>query len=156
MAELADFDLDDIGDALGHQRDYEQLWLLDPQTNKTVFWTSDTGIDGQNPVDLDELDMIPINPLPSYVWHSDMVDFIDTLSDDQDAGRLARAIDGKGAFRRFRAQLEDEYPHLVSVWHSFRDNRARCRAVEWLVENSLIDDETGYHYIDGHPDPDLP
>lgn len=26
------------------------------------------------------------------------------------------------------------------VWYAFRDTRARCRAVEWLADNSLIDD----------------
>jgi hypothetical protein len=27
------------------------------------------GIDGENPVDHDELDLILIGPLPSYVWY---------------------------------------------------------------------------------------
>jgi hypothetical protein len=30
---------------------------------------SETGIDGQTPVDLDDLDLIGIDPLPSYVWY---------------------------------------------------------------------------------------
>jgi hypothetical protein len=32
-----------------------------------VFCTSDTGIDGQTPVGLDELDLICIDPVPSYI-----------------------------------------------------------------------------------------
>jgi hypothetical protein len=39
-----------------------------------VFWTSDTGIDGQTPVDLDELDLICIDPVPSRIWYQDMAD----------------------------------------------------------------------------------
>jgi hypothetical protein len=31
-------------------------------------WT-DTGIDGQTPVDLDELDLVGIDPLPSWIWY---------------------------------------------------------------------------------------
>jgi len=38
-------------------------WLLDPRTGQVVFWTSDTGIDGENPVEMDELDLIPIDPI---------------------------------------------------------------------------------------------
>jgi hypothetical protein len=32
-----------------------------------VFWTAGTGIDGQTPVDLDELDLVCIDPLPSRI-----------------------------------------------------------------------------------------
>jgi hypothetical protein len=84
-----------------------------PGDRRIVYWTSDTGIDGDNPVDLDELDLICIDPLPSYVWYQDMADFVEQLSDEGAARRLARAIDGRGAFRRFRSELHDEYPHLL-------------------------------------------
>jgi hypothetical protein len=29
-------------------------------------------------------------------------------------------------------------------------------AVQWLADNSLIDDETADQFMDSHPDPDLP
>ncbi|MFN2345244.1 MAG: hypothetical protein ABR616_05980 [Dermatophilaceae bacterium] len=66
-----------------------------------AFWTSDTGIDGENPIELDELDLIFIDPLPSYVRYEDMVDFTDGLSDDKARRRLVASLQGKGAFRRF-------------------------------------------------------
>jgi hypothetical protein len=34
--------------------------------------------------------------------------------------------------------------------------RARRRAVEWLVDNSLVDGETGERFVAEHRDPDLP
>jgi hypothetical protein len=40
-----------------------------------VLWTSDTGIDGENPVELDEMYVTVIDSLPSYVWYQDTVDF---------------------------------------------------------------------------------
>jgi hypothetical protein len=40
-----------------------------------VYWTSDIGIDGQIPVELDELDLICIDPLPSCIWDLHMADF---------------------------------------------------------------------------------
>ena len=61
-----------------------------------VLWTSDTGIDGENPVELDELDLIVIDPLPSYVWYQDMVDFADGISDRAAGRRLSELAAGQG------------------------------------------------------------
>ena len=156
MLNLGKLDLDEIAAALADQTDYEHRWLIDPQTGEVAFWTSDTGIDGQNPVDLDELDLVCVDPLPSYVWYQDMADFAERISDERAGRRLARAIDGRGAFRRFRAELHDEYPHLLPAWYAFRESRARRRAVEWLAENSLIDDDSADCFLTDHPDPELP
>jgi Uncharacterised protein family (UPF0158) len=153
---LGNVDLDEIANALADQTDYEHRWLINPQTGEIAFWTSDTGVDGQNPVDLDELDLICIDPLPSFVWYQDMADFADGISDDRAGRRLARAIDGRGTFRRFKAELHEEYPHLLPVWHAFRDNRARRRAVEWLADHTLIDHETAGRYRTDHPDLEPP
>ena len=156
MLDLSSIDLEEIASALADQNDYEHCWLIDPDTGEIVLWTADTGIDGQTPVDLDELDLVVINPLPSWVWYQDMADFADGITDEPAGRRLARAIDGKGAFRRFKGELQEEYPELLPVWYAFRDARARCRAVQWLADNSLIDDDTASRFLDGHPDPALP
>jgi hypothetical protein len=156
VLDLGRLDLDEIAAALADQTDYEHRWLIDPRTGEVTFWTSDTGIDGQNPVDLDDLDLLCIDPLPSYVWYRDMADFAEEISDERAGRRLARAIDGRGAFRRFRAELHEEYPHLLPAWYAFRDSRAKRRAVEWLAENSLVDDDSASRFFTDHPDPDLP
>ena len=149
-------DLEEIATALADQTDYEHRWLINPETGDVVFCTSDTGIDGQTPVDLDELDLICIDPLPSYIWYQDMVDFTEQVSDEQARRRLARATQGKGAFRRFKDELHEEYPRLLPAWYAFRDARAHRRAVEWLADNSLIDDATTARFLHEHPEPDLP
>jgi uncharacterized protein UPF0158 len=155
---LEKLDLSEIAEALQHNSDYESLFLINSETGKIEFWTSDCGIDGQNPVELDDLpeELITIDPLPSHVWYSDMQDFIDELSDEQAARRLARAIHGSGAFRRFRAELEEEYPHLKQAWYDFRDVRALRRAAEWLAENKLIDHDARDRYLATHPDTPIP
>jgi len=56
---------------LADQTDYEHRWLIDPRTGEVVFWTSGTGIDRENPVEIEELDLLVIDPLPSYVWYQD-------------------------------------------------------------------------------------
>jgi len=156
VLDLNGLDLEEIASALADQTDYEHRYLINPETGEVVFWTSDTGVDGQTPVDLDELDLISIDPLPSYVWYQDMADFAERVSDERVGRRLARAIQGKGAFRRFKDELHEEYPHLLPAWYAFRDTRARHRAVEWLADNSLIDDDTATRFRDEHPEPDVP
>jgi len=161
VLDLDNLDLGDIADALADQvGGYEHLMLIDPQTGKTVYWSADTGIDGNTPVDLDELleerELIGIHPLPSWVWYQDMADFADGISDEQASCRLERAIRGKGAFRRFKDELHEEYPDLLPLWHEFRDTRARRRAVQWLAKQTLIDDAAADRYLASHPEPDLP
>jgi hypothetical protein len=159
VLDLINFDLDEIATALSDQTDYEGQWLLDPRTGEIVLWTSDTGIDGQNPIELDELedlDLTPINPIPSYIWYQDMVDFATQLSDQTATRRLERALRGRGAFRHFRDELYEEYPDLVQVWQAFRDTRATRRAVEWLLDEELISSDAASRFLAEHPDPDVP
>jgi hypothetical protein len=100
MLDLSGLDLEEMGNALADQTDYEHRWLISPQTGEIVFWTADTGIDGQTPVDLDELDLVCIDPLPSWIWYQDMADFAEAITDERAGRRPARAIQGKGAIRR--------------------------------------------------------
>jgi hypothetical protein len=156
MLDLGALDIEEIATALADQTDYDRRWLIDPGTGRVVFWTSDTGIDGENPVDIDELDLVPIDPLPSRVWFQDMADFADSISDTTAGIRLTRALQGRGAFRRFRNQVYDHHPELIPAWHALRDARARRRAVEWLLDQGLITESAALQYASDHPDPDLP
>jgi Uncharacterised protein family (UPF0158) len=159
VPELCGFDLAEIADALADQDGYGHLRLVNPDGGEVLFWTADTGIDGQTPVDLDELDeqgLVAIRPLKSWVWYQDMADFAAGITDDRAGRRLGRAINGKGAFGRFRAELSEEYPELLAAWYAFRDARAERRAVEWLAENELIGQDEAGRYLASHPDLHLP
>ena len=156
MLDLDAFDVDEIASALADQADFDHRWLIDPKTGEVVFWTSDTGIDGEKPVDLDELELVVIDPLPSYVWYQDMVDFADGISDRVAGQRLGRALQGKGAFRRFRNVLYERHPDLISVWQAMRDARARVRAVQWLADEDLIEEDAARGFARDHPEPRLP
>ena len=156
MLDLGGIDVEEIATALADQTDYEHRWLIDPRTGEVAFWTSDTGIDGENPVEIDELDLIPIEPLPSHVWYRDMADFADGISDAAAGRRLAQSLQGRGAFRRFKKQVYEHHPELISPWHALRDVRAQRRAVEYLLDHGLIDDGAAQQFATDHPDPDLP
>jgi hypothetical protein len=85
-----------------------------------------------------------------------MVDFAEQLSDEQAGRRLARALRGKGAFRRFEDELHEDYPQLLPAWYAFRDARAHRRAVEWLTDNSLVADDAAARFLSEQPEPDVP
>jgi hypothetical protein len=67
----------------------------------------------------------------SRAGYEDMEDFIETVSDERLRNRLWRAIEGRGAFGRFRDKLLD-HPNERDRWHTFKDERERERAIEWL------------------------
>ncbi|WBB54678.1 hypothetical protein [Verrucosispora sp. WMMD573] len=64
--ELLKHPLKEFAAALEDQTDYEHRWLINPKTGEVVFWTTDGGIDGHTSVDLDDLDLVVVDPLPSY------------------------------------------------------------------------------------------
>lgn len=156
MLDLDAFDVEEIATALADQTDYEHRWLINPRTGQVAFWTSDTGIDGENPVEIDVLDLIAIDPLPSYVWFQDMADFAAGISDGEAGRRLTRSLQGRGVFRRFKNEIYERHPNLISPWHAFRDARAQRRAVEWLLDRGLIHDSAAQQFASDHPDPSLP
>ena len=155
MLDLDAIDVEEIANALADQTDYEHRWLIDPSTGEVAFWTSDTGIDGENPVDLDDLDLVLIDPLPSHVWYQDMVDFAEGISDHATGERLRRCLEGKGAFRRFKNELYQGRPELIASWHALRDARARIRAVQWLADEGLIEEDAAHQFVHDHPEPAL-
>ncbi|KUI30408.1 hypothetical protein AU196_24835 [Mycobacterium sp. IS-1742] len=55
-----------------------------------------------------------------------MADFAERLSDSTLSERLARAIEGKGGFRRFRDLLHQE--GLAEQWYAFSTDRRFGRA----------------------------
>ena len=158
MLDLNVLDLGEISHALSDQTAYEHCFLIHSQTGEIVYWSAETGIDGHTRVDLDDLDpeLISIRPLPSRVWYQDMEDFAGGITDNRAGRTLTRAIAGRGAFRRFKDKLNEQYPNLVPAWYAFSEARALRRAAQWLAEEELINQEAADRYQTSHPEPDLP
>ena len=66
----------------------------------------------------------------------DMAEFAAGVSDRALRRRLEDALAGRGAFRRFRAML-DEHPEELTRFHRFADERQRGRARRWLAGHGL-------------------
>ena len=76
---------------------------------------------------------IPVTPQGSQAAYGDMVDFAASVSDERLRDLLMVALDGPGAFRRFKDVLGRDSSELDS-WVRFSDERGCQRATEWLAE----------------------
>jgi hypothetical protein len=71
-----------------------------------------------------------------YSDYNDMQRFIRTVADDRLRDHLWDAIQGRGAFRRFRDLLA-RHPDVEEAWFEFKDARLRGRVVAWLEANGI-------------------
>jgi hypothetical protein len=68
--------------------------------------------------------------------HELMAAFAETVTSKGLREKLAIALDGKGAFRRFRNVLND-YPSELERWYTFKDDRMREEAIGWLKDHGI-------------------
>ena len=68
---------------------------------------------------------------PSYEGYNLMVEFTEKVEDELLREKLSIALDGKGAFRRFKNVMLD-YPDYREKWFKFRDERINKKVIEWL------------------------
>ncbi len=69
----------------------------------------------------------------SRAAYADMEQFIEGVGDPDRADRLAIAIQGRGAFRRFKDVLS-RWPELAEKWYAFEEDSQRGRARAWLAD----------------------
>jgi hypothetical protein len=79
---------------------------------------------------------VRIEPLESSVEYGWMVEFAASVTDSRLRERLEIALDGRGAFRRFKDVLA-QYPAERERWFGFRDERLHAAAREWLEEHEI-------------------
>jgi hypothetical protein len=65
-----------------------------------------------------------------------MANFIETVADHRLQARLWRAIEGRGAFRRFRDVLADA-PTERERWHAWLAAEHRRRVLDWLADEEI-------------------
>lgn len=72
----------------------------------------------------------------SRTGYQDMEDFIDTLTDPHQQELLSVAIQGSGAFRRFKDTLF-RYPDTQTAWFEFERQQKDERMLAWLRANNV-------------------
>lgn len=78
----------------------------------------------------------PIETIPSRIQYQWLDDFIRSVDDEPLRERMEGAINGKGAFRRFKDILLS-LPEERRRWFEFRDHKMRERIVEWVREKGV-------------------
>ena len=64
-----------------------------------------------------------------------MVDFIDTIEDDEIKKNFQRLIQGKGAFRRFKDYCIEI--DLIKNWYDYKNEKFRKIAIDWCNKNGF-------------------
>jgi predicted nucleotidyltransferase len=149
MLSLASIDLEELCMAL-EDHSYETSWWIDPRSGAIRFHNPD--VDEDTADDLDEAGLVPIEPVDSHDAYRDMEDFVAAVPDRRAADLLDRAIQGRGAFRRFKDTLF-EFPELREIWFSFHDTRMRRGAIRWLADNGIVSQDEAEQAAAALPDP---
>ncbi|WP_165384857.1 UPF0158 family protein [Cryobacterium sp. SO1] len=110
----------------------------DPNDGSAILIMDGEALTGEDSeTDPDDLGWIPIDPVDSRDAYSEMTDFADVVTDPVLADRLTRALDGRGAFRRFRDTLAED--DLYPIWARYSNALEEKRSLEWLVEMDICD-----------------
>ena len=150
MLDLASIDLDELAMALeDHSPEHE--WYIHRETGEIAL-VSDA-ID-EVVVDDDDPAWVWIEPIDSSEAYQDMEAFIELVDDPRVADLLSRAIEGRGAFRRFKDTLFS-FDELRSRWFAFHDARLRRHTLAWLAEHDLIDATAAEAAMAQSPDPEV-
>ncbi len=76
----------------------------------------------------------------SRVAYRVMEDFAAAVADRRLRELLERALEGKGAFRRFRDVLHREADQpVLDAWRAYEDARSELRALDWLDDQDVVD-----------------
>lgn len=116
----------EVGEALNAAADQHDLPDWEKEQLMTAYQV-DTGF-GERFIQVPRSD--------SHESYRDMEDFIDSVSDQRLASRLDDAIQGKGAFRRFKDTLYYKEAEQAR-WYEFRERRLRERVLKWLEEEGI-------------------
>jgi len=124
------------------QGSHEARYFLDVQTGEIVPVFVDIVERGGNPDDVKRIAaavnvrffLIPHKP--SHEGYAEMEEFIGSVKERHLKEQLVEAIEGKGAFRRFRDVLAG-YPAEEERWKELKNERANSAIETWLRENDI-------------------
>ncbi len=137
-------DLGELCDAIENSS-FENEYFLDLETGEILFvseYSDDEETEKLKASIEEEFERYERIPkAESNEGYQDMVDFIATIDNERLVELLEVAINGKGAFRRFKDVLLN-YPGERERWFNFKDNRIEEKALEWLddIDVSLIEE----------------
>jgi hypothetical protein len=98
---------------------------------ESIDYAVDAGAEEEDAAD-DPGRWLQVNCEGSRAGYQDMELFIASVDDPGQADHLAIAVEGRGAFRRFKDVLA-RWPEEFQRWQAFSEERQRGRARSWLA-----------------------
>ena len=131
--------MDDILEAMTGSDTEPVRWFLDLEAGKVESQLSSEVLEGLDEEETEFDHTFAENPeryeeIPKYAGHDEynlMCRFADTVDEDDIRERLDIALQGKGAFRRFRDVIF-RYPDLKAKWFATRQEVLLKEALDWL------------------------
>ena len=127
--------LDDVIEALEFVNDgMDAGAYLNPKTYEIVYIDDYIDISSEKKEEIyDEYISLPSK---YYIdEYSMMEEFIETIDDVKLYNQLYIAINGKGAFRRFKDTCINF--DIIDDWYRFRDEKYKELAIEWCKDNNI-------------------
>jgi len=112
---------------------HSYLQLTTGEVIRIVDGVADPSMHSRIMSDSNYLRVDPVSSREQYRW---MERFIETAEDPGFQDKLLSAIDGKGAFRRFKDVLM-HYPVERERWFTFRSERLRSCMESWLAAHGI-------------------
>ena len=127
--------------------DLANMHFLNLVTGEVVFFSEYLGLSEEDERLLEEIDgsndYVAIERIPSHEAYQWMVDFVDEMvapADEHAAEKLSMALNGKGAFRRFKDTLHLLDDQWLQAWYQWRNKQLEAALDEW-VKSVLIERE---------------
>jgi hypothetical protein len=112
---------------------HSYLHLTTGEVLRVVDGVADPQMHARISADPNYLRIDPVSSREQYRW---MERFIPMVDEPELKGKLAQAIDGKGAFRRFKDVLMS-YAEDRERWFTFRSERLRTFMEAWLSAHAI-------------------
>ena len=129
----------DMLEAAMEDSDLSNRYYLNLVTGKVVFFSDDLGLTDEDERLSEEIDgsddYVAVDRISSHEAYQWMVDFVNEMvapTDENAAEKLSIALEGKGAFRRFKDTLYRVDEKWQQAWYQFRDRQLKAAVEEWL------------------------
>ena len=125
--------------------DLTNRYFLNLVTGEVIFFSEYVGLSDEDEQLLEEIDgsndYVAVERIPSHEAYQWMVEFVDELvapADEHAAEKLFIALNGKGAFRRFKDTLHSVDEQWLQAWYQWRDQQLKAAVTKWLQINSIL------------------
>lgn len=129
----------DMLEAAMEDADLTNRYFLNLVTGEVIFFSEYADLSEEDEALEKEIsgsdDYVAIERVSSHEAYQWMVDFVEEVvepADPDTAEKLSIALDGKGAFSRFKKTLHNVDEHWQQAWYQFHDKQLNTAIGEWL------------------------